>query len=116
MLDTRTLSPIERLLTGSSSALEGGAGHIWDMYSGCQHEASHTKLRLESHLPKKMRRSRESVWRLLCSEDCADSDTEQMGAAANDRGVERRVSALHTSVGLGRMTLLEMYSVTKNST
>lgn len=59
-MDTRTLSPIKQLLTGSSSALgsEGGAGHIWDMYSGCQHEASHTKLWLESHLLKKTGRTR----------------------------------------------------------
>lgn len=53
MLDTRTLSPIERLLTGSSSALEGGAGHIWDMYSGCQHEASTRSFGWKATCPRK---------------------------------------------------------------
>lgn len=56
-----TPSPIRKSLTCSSLALgsESEAGHIWDMYSGCQHEASHMKLWMESLLPRKMRRSRE---------------------------------------------------------
>lgn len=56
------------------------------------------------------------VWRPLCSRDWVGSASEQMGAAADDRGVERWVSALHASVGLGRMTWLEMYLAAKNST
>lgn len=73
------------------------------------------KLQLESSSFKEMGRTEEKLLEIPLQGGLSQQCHQGMGAVIDDRGVERGVSALHASVGLGRMTCLEMYSAAKNS-
>lgn len=99
-----TLPPIRRLLTCSSLALgsESEAGHIWDMYSGCQHEASHVKLWMESLLPRKMRRRREKS----LENPVQQGQSRQRHHADRGQGRGKRSLCPSCRAGVGRMACL----------